>query len=212
MEEHHLIVPRSARYYTLGDPSTVRQLWIVLHGYGQLGRFFLRPFTGFEQGRAIIAPEGLSRFYTDTAHSRAGATWMTCEDRETEIIDHVVYLDRLADHLIGKNGSAPAINVLGFSQGVATACRWSLLGKTAMQRIVLWGGTMPPEFEADQLAKGWRNTAVDLVHGKQDTVVDASVLLRNQARLREAGVAQRTIHHPGGHVLDGATLKRVLAA
>ena len=64
VEEHRITVPRTARYYTLGEAVTASELWLVLHGYGQLARFFLRPFEGMERGRLIAAPEALSRFYT----------------------------------------------------------------------------------------------------------------------------------------------------
>ena len=35
------------------------------------------------------------------------------------------------------------LGVLGFSPGVATACRWTALGKADAQQLVLWGGSMP---------------------------------------------------------------------
>ena len=41
--EHHLTVPRSARYAVLGEPGPhVRTLWIAIHGYGQLAARFAR--------------------------------------------------------------------------------------------------------------------------------------------------------------------------
>ena len=95
MEERFIRVERTARFHVLGDIRTCRELWVVVHGYGQLGRYFLNNFTGMEEGRCIVAPEGLSRFYLDAEHSRVGATWMTREDRLHEIEDHIAYLDRL---------------------------------------------------------------------------------------------------------------------
>ena len=61
MEEHHINVPRTARYHTVGDGGTARAIWIVLHGYGQLARYFLRKFEGLDAGLLIVAPEGLTR-------------------------------------------------------------------------------------------------------------------------------------------------------
>lgn len=212
MEEHRLTVPRTARYHTLGDPATALHLWVVLHGYGQLARFFLRPFEGLEDDRLIAAPEGLSRFYLDADHSRVGASWMTREDREAEIADQVIYLDALVGHLLARCGGPRPVSVLGFSQGVAAACRWSVLGRTPIDRLVLWGGTMPPEHEAARLAGSWRRTHVDLVHGEQDTVVDAAALARNEARLHEAGIAHAVHRFQGGHALDKRMLQRLLEA
>lgn len=211
MEEHHLPVQRTARYHTVGDPATARHIWVVLHGYGQLARFFLRPFEGLAEGRLIAAPEGLSRYYLDAEHSRVGATWMTREDRDHEIADQVHYLDRLVERLLEQCGGPRLVSVLGFSQGVATACRWAVLGRTDFERLVLWGGTMPPEQAADDLAKRWSSTHVDLVHGEQDPVVDAAALARNEARLHEAGVAHAVHRFHGGHELDKLTLQRLIA-
>jgi len=129
--EHHITVPRTARYHALGDAATASEIWIVLHGYGHLARYFLRKFEGLEEGRLIVAPEGLSRFYLDDGHTRVGATWMTREDRELEIADQLTYLDQLTEHLRAGSRADIRLNVLGFSQGVATACRWAAIGRTA---------------------------------------------------------------------------------
>ncbi|NIP78275.1 MAG: phospholipase, partial [Gemmatimonadetes bacterium] len=84
-----------------------REVWFVLHGYGQLAERFVRRFDalpGVRDGmRAVVAPEALSRFYVEEEvtgphgpESRVGATWMTRADREHEIRDYVEYLDRVA--------------------------------------------------------------------------------------------------------------------
>src|SRR4051794_4030838 len=132
--EHAITVPRTARYYTLGPTHGFpRELWFVLHGYGQLAGRFIEQFAPIDDGtRLIVAPEALSRFYLDSiperrkqSAPRVGATWMTREAREHEIADYIEYLDRLAlevkHHL---SGASPRIIVLGFSQATATVSRW----------------------------------------------------------------------------------------
>jgi hypothetical protein len=96
-------VLRTARYATLGRlDESVREVWIVCHGYAQLaGRFIERFRCIAAPHRLIVAPEALSRFYTERGSgfhgpaSQIGATWMTSEDREAEIQDYVAYLDAL---------------------------------------------------------------------------------------------------------------------
>lgn len=210
MEEHHISTPRTARYHTLGDPASAAHIWIVLHGYGQLARYFLRPFEGLEAGRLIAAPEGLSRFYSDLGHTRVGATWMTREDRDQEIIDQAIYLDRLAEHLLQQCPAGTPLSVLGFSQGVATACRWALSTKHKMNHLVLWGGTIPPEQKATSLREKLYGIKVVLVHGEQDRLVNEEALLSNGARLREAGVVHGIIRFPGGHELDRSMLRQIM--
>ncbi len=212
MEEHHITVPRTARYHTLGDPRTAQAIWIVLHGYGQLARYFLRNFEGLASDVLIAAPEGLSRYYTDAEHVRVGATWMTREDRGSEITDQHVYLDTLAEHLLTLVGRSAPIRVLGFSQGVATAARWASLGRTRMDRLLLWGGSMPPDISASTLRTRWSALSVQLIHGEQDTLVPEAQLTQAEARFREAGVAFHSHRHPGGHALDKLLLQRLITA
>jgi hypothetical protein len=98
LNHHRIVVPRSARYYTLGPTHGFpREVWIVCHGYGQLASRFLGQFAGLDDGtRLIVAPEALSRFYLDPIperrdqrNPRVGATWMTKEDRDAEIADQL---------------------------------------------------------------------------------------------------------------------------
>lgn len=210
MQEHHLPVPRTARYHTLGDAAQARAIWIVLHGHGQLARYFLRKFEGLEDGRFIAAPEGLSRFYTDEAHSRVGATWMTREDREHEIADQATYLDLLANALLRDLSPGTPLNLLGFSQGVATACRWSLCTAFPIKRMVLWAGSLPP-MQSPAERGPWRDMDIHLVLGTDDPYADDSALSRQSALLHEAAVAHRVHRFPGGHELDRGLLEKLMA-
>ena len=65
VQEHHLTVTRTARYFTLGQPGpALREVWVVCHGYGQLAEPFLAHFAEVTSpARLIVAPEALSRFY-----------------------------------------------------------------------------------------------------------------------------------------------------
>lgn len=209
MEERFIRVRRTARYHVLGDTARAQVLWIVLHGYGHLARFFLNKFEGLAKDALIVAPEGLNRFYLDEQHQRVGATWMTREDREHEIQDQVAYLDDLVDELRRTVGELP-LNVLGFSQGVATACRWSLMGRSAIPRMVLWSGSLPPEPGAALLADRWRDLHIDVVLGTQDPYAGEETLQSQCNRLIAAGLSFRTHRFDGGHVLEPVLLGRLL--
>ncbi len=124
MQEHYFSTSRSARYFTLGSLEHAGDLWFVCHGYGQLAARFLERFHPLEaEGRCIVAPEGLSRFYLTESPTerRVGASWMTREDRLHEIDDYVRYLDGMYAKLAPRQARVTA---LGFSQGTATVCRW----------------------------------------------------------------------------------------
>ncbi len=208
MREHHLRVARTARYHTLGDPATARAIWVVAHGYGQLARFFLNKFKGLEDGLLIAAPEGLSRFYLDDAHQRVGATWMTREDREREIDDHIHYLDLLVQELLHATGPRP-VHALGFSQGVATVSRWSISGSTRVSRLVLWGGSLPPDIDTGAMQR-WTRSRVDVVQGVNDDIVPGSVAEQTVQRLSSAGIVHHLHQHRAGHALDPLLLGRLL--
>src|SRR2546425_7420836 len=105
MQEHHLPVTRTARYFTLGESSPgVGEVWFVCHGYGQLAGRFLRHFEPLADGtRLVVAPEALSRFYLEDTtvpakERKVGATWMTRENRLSEIRseEHTSELQSLA--------------------------------------------------------------------------------------------------------------------
>lgn len=148
MTEHHLIVQRTARYYTIGElTDQTTHLWFCLHGFGQLASYFSQKFTGLDDGKTlIVVPEGLSRLYLNGEYKRVGASWMTREDKQHEIDDFMAYLNTLYDTVLnGRRAADIHITLLGFSQGAATACRW-LNGGTAgpahirADRLILWAG------------------------------------------------------------------------
>jgi predicted esterase len=211
MQEHFMKVERTARYYVVGQPENAREIWLAVHGYGQLARYFLNHFAAFGKDRCIVAPEGLSRFYLDPAHSRVGATWMTREDRLHEIEDHIAYLDRIANEQARKSAPGTPINALGFSQGVATVSRWATQGSTPLDRLVLWAGSLPPELDIDTL-RTWQDLRVDLVLGDQDQYANKETLEATAQRMRSAGVPHHTHLFQGGHQLDALTLQRIITS
>jgi predicted esterase len=216
---HSIHVRRTARYYTLGPTHGFpRELWVVVHGYGQLARRFLKSFAPLDDGtRLIVAPEALSRFYLDPvaerrthAEPRVGATWMTREDREAEIADYIAYLEHLVieirRHLAG---AGPRIVVLGFSQGTATVCRWLASSELRADQIVLWAGGIPPELEAAKWSTRLHGAALTLVAGEADEMVPASAVVSEGERLSAAGVAFTLHRYQGGHRVEGDALLRL---
>ena len=213
MDEHRLSVPRSARYYTIGaDPSAAREIWFVLHGYGQLAGRFLRHFAGLGDERTVVAPEALSRFYLEgDARDKVGASWMTREDRLTEIDDYVHYLDVVFSEVIRERRSPGGVHVLGFSQGTATACRWLVYGRAHADRLILWGGEVPPDLDLARARDCWSGTAVWLVAGSSDQFITPKVLARDERRLKDHDIRYRIERFEGGHEILGDVLQRITA-
>ncbi len=214
--EHALVVPRTARYYTLGPTHGFpRELWFVCHGYGQLASRFLAMFAALDDGtRLMVAPEALSRFYLDPIPQRRhdpspriGATWMTREDRDAEIADYVAFLERLATEIRHPlAGAAPRIVVLGFSQGTATVSRWLAASEMRVDQLVLWGGSIPPELDLSAWAERLHDAAITLVAGSDDEYATPAAIAAEAERLSAAGVAFTMQRFDGGHTIDPSAL------
>jgi predicted esterase len=215
--EHHIPVGRTARYYTLGSGSaSVQEVWLVCHGYGQLARFFLRRFAPLDDGtRLIVAPEAMSRFYLSDpggshAKARVGATWMTREDRLNEIQDYVAYLDAVYERVVA-GGPRAGIRrfALGFSQGVATACRWAALGVSGVEELILWAERVPPDLDLAGTAERLRRMRITLVAGAADPALPADAPAEERDRLARHGIPSEIVTFPGGHELDAGTLRSI---
>ncbi len=209
---HSLQVTRTARVATLGAPSASAVWWVVLHGYGQLAADFIDHFDSVvASGRCIVAPEALSRFYVDGLehHEEVGASWMTREDRAHEIDDYVSYLDATVQHLRAPRQD-PSVRVLGFSQGAATASRWALLGETAIDRLVLWGGGLAHDLDLSAHAASLRTMNLTVVGGTEDPYVTTE-RREKVRRVLERHDIPITVHtFDGGHRLDDDTLGTVV--
>jgi predicted esterase len=216
---HAILVPRTARYYTLGPTHGFpRELWFVCHGYGQLASRFITQFAPLDDGtRLIVAPEGLSRFYLDTiadrrdqSSPRVGATWMTREDRDAEIADYVNYLDLVAGEIRHHlTGASPRIVVLGFSQGTATVSRWLAASELRADQLVLWAGGLPPELDLAAWADRLRRAQITVVAGDADEMVTPAAIAAEAERLSAAGVAHSLQRYAGRHTIDAAALEEL---
>jgi predicted esterase len=214
MHEHHFTVPRTTRYFTLGQADhRLSEVWFVCHGYGQLASDFLQLFAALDNGtRLIVAPEGLSRYYTNHARGEIGASWMTREERLAEVSDYVRYLDRLYEHVFQTvPRSSVSVRVLGFSQGGATAARWVSLGRAIVDRLIVWGEGLPPDLDLEMAWGKFEDSRLTLVVGTDDPYIDETRLASVEARLMEHEIPYETVRYDGGHYLDGNVLRSLAA-
>ncbi len=213
--EHSIEVPRTARYYVLGD-ATGGDLWIVLHGFGQLAGDFIEYFVELNDGsRVIVAPEALSRYYTaslavPSAERPVGATWMTREFRDAEVRDYVRYLDLLHAELT-KTFRPRRTIVVGFSQGGATASRWIVKGSAPIHTLVLWGATLPPDLDLPTSREKLAASRLKIVIGRTDQYISPDALATEKRRLADANVSAEFIEYDAGHSVKRAVLKELAA-
>ena len=216
MQEHHIGVSRTARYFTLGDCSPgVGEVWFVCHGYGQLASRFLEKLRVLDDGRRyLVAPEGLSRFYLSESPTerRVGASWMTREDRLAEIEDYVRYLDALYVEVFGSLDRARvSVHALGYSQGASTVSRWVAMGKAKIDRLTLWGGEFPPDLDLtlDTVVNRLRAARMTLVYGRSDEYITPKVVSGIVERFRQHEIPYEEIPFDGGHELNEAALRHL---
>lgn len=211
-QENHIEVARKARYFQMGSiDESIKQVWFVCHGYGQLASFFIKQFEGLDNGhRIIIAPEALSRFYFAGVSGRIGAAWMTREDRLNEIGDYIRYLDAVYARIFSKLDRATVqLSVLGFSQGAATVCRWLAAGGGVADRVILWAGLLPPELYAEKKLGFFQNLDLHIVVGKNDEYASPD-LLRNETKNLKTNKIRFQLHQfDGGHELDAQVLMKI---
>ena len=170
-----LQIEKKARYFLLGNPGNNTSIvWVVLHGYGMLSEFFIQKFKKLEnKNTLILAPEALNRFYIDTNYGRVGASWMTKDERQDDIKENIKYLNSLMDQIIKEIGhNRFKINVLGFSQGGATACRWLFKSGLKFENLIMWAGDIPKDTLTEENRLKWNDMNTHLVMGKKDELIN----------------------------------------
>lgn len=213
MQEHHLQVKRTARYFTLGELNeSTENVWFVLHGYGQLAQFFIRKFEVLNDGQTfIVAPEALSRFYLEGVSGRVGASWMTKEERPHEISDYIFYLNHLYDTLLeGRDVYKLTINFLGFSQGNATLLRWLNSDYVRCDRLLIWAGFFGNGIADVIDPSKLTNVPTTLVYGLQDEYLVQLDAQKYEEPIRFAIPHLEVVTFGGRHTVDPTTLHQLV--
>lgn len=142
-------VQRQLRYSLFPEThGNGKHLLVALHGYGQLIEFFSKKFQNLGDDYVVVCPEGMHRFYLEGTSGRVGASWMTREWREQDILDNTIALNQLVGSIV-EELKPDTITVLGFSQGVATAARWINNTELNIDRFIAWAGVFPPDLPMD---------------------------------------------------------------
>ncbi len=134
---------------------------------------------------------------------------MTREERENEIEDYVSYLNDIYDGIKKLlNGRNVKLNIFGFSQGTATACRWLQRGNVIAENLVLWGGFLPPDFEIENWNASFNSLFI--VTGSRDGYLPPEKLAEGEKVLNEKGVKYSAKIFEGGHEMKESVVNSVL--
>jgi predicted esterase len=169
--------------------SETRYVWICLHGYGSLGKYFIKNFEFLNPARnLVIVPEGLNKFYTDEMHQRTAAHWMTREDRLDEIADYILFLESLRCKLSWDKNPDIKVIYLGFSQGVTTLIRWLATIKPRADYLLLWGGTLPDDILFDSSKEYFKKINAHFFLGDQDQWLKQENIPTYKSMLQDSGM------------------------
>ncbi|WP_375578369.1 phospholipase [Marivirga tractuosa] len=191
--------------------SATKEIWFVLHGYGQLPQYFIRKFNSISnKNRVIIAPGGLSRFYLEGFSGRVGSTWMTKEERLLDIENYISYLNSVADEVLSGVSKDVKITLLGFSQGSATVCRWAEKLYFHFERLILHSGAFPPDIDFSGLGDKLKGKEVYMLRGTDDEFINEERKKEQSDLTKKLNIEIKHIEFDGKHDIHPESLKEII--
>jgi len=185
------------------DISKANEIWMILHGYGQLANRIVRKFDHLNLDKIYaIAPEGINKFYWHEGKREAVATWMTSHERLDEIDNYLAYLDQVYDIIIKPHLDHATFNILGFSQGTATMWRWVTHKKPKLSKIVQWAGEFPPEPKYKEESAYLNAIDMNMVYGDKDNFIKGKLKDEVLGLIESEGLDMQVIEFDGHHRID----------
>ncbi|WP_436515776.1 alpha/beta hydrolase [Ekhidna sp. To15] len=198
--QHHINISIKASYHTLNKlTEKTERVWLVFHGYGQLAEYFIKKFEDLDpEKNFIIAPQGLSKYYLNGVYGRVGASWMTKEDRLTEIENQYAYIDAVL-HTIGDISNKQLI-YFGFSQGTATMGRYAAQAKVPFHQMIIWAGTFPPDTNPEDWKYLTGEEGIHYYTSKEDIYFKEEMIPQQNEVVKKALGREPQLHwYDGGH-------------
>ena len=191
---------------TLTDQT--EYVWICLHGYGGLGKYFIRHFEFLDPVKnLVIVPEGLNRYYSEGLNARPAASWMTKEDRLDEIADYIQFLEALRSKLSWDKNPAIQIIYIGFSQGATTLIRWLNVIHPRADYLLMWAGNIPEDLLYDESRSYFSKIKSHYFIGDRDQYRKPDDVSQLQTMIERTGMNIEVHHYSGEHKIDEEVLQ-----
>lgn len=174
--------------------------------------YFLRKFEQLNREDVLfVAPEGLHRFYLQGSSGRVGSSWMTKEDRLNDIDDYNRMLDQIAEMVID-SAKRPfeTVTILGFSQGVATACRWANYSCFPFDTLVNWAGAYPPDLDFEAAHQNIKPKQLIMLCGDNDEFISEERLQEHLDFLEQQNLQPQLIRFAGAHDIYPEPLQELM--
>ena len=211
--QKNITISTEASYITKNTFSDkTKYVWLVCHGYGQLAKYFVRRFDILdEKVHYIVAPEGLSKFYLDANYGKVGASWLTKENKEIYLQNQLSYLEKVYfEELKNIDLEGVELVLLGFSQGVATICRWAVNLKIPFKKLILWAGAFPTEISKNDLEFVDDNAQIFLLIGNEDEYLNYFRIEDQVKLISDLCLPPKLITFTGGHEVKREVLQEVV--
>ncbi len=198
-------------YYSVQVPEQKgpHPLLIVLHGFGQVARQFIKVFEPLaKKGILVAAPQGAHHFYTHLEKGQVGFSWLTRYERDQSVVDFVGYLEQFYKILQERfEVDSQRVFMLGFSQGVSMAYRTWAHSSLPVRGVIACGGDLPPDIleQLDSLPP----IQILLVHGRQDEEVSPEKAEEAHEHLTAHGFEPELFDFEGGHVVSSRAFPTV---
>ncbi len=206
--QHQVNLSLTAPFYTLNNlTAKTKRVWLVFHGYGQLAEYFIKKFEVLNpEENFIIAPQGLSKFYQKGFYGRVGASWMTKEDRLTDIENQYSYLDTVLK-AVGDISNKQLI-YFGFSQGTATMGRYASHAKIPFKKMIIWAGTFPPDIDPSKYHFLTGDEDISYFTSKDDPFFkEEMIYTQNEVVQKTLGKEPTLNWYEGGHTVISDIIK-----
>ena len=209
MKEIRVKTQKTARVYFSNEiTDKTKEVIIACHGYAQLGKYFIRKFDCISsEERCVVAPEALSKFYWNGMNGRVVASWMTKEDRESEIEDYISYLNQIYKMIKDLNPEVKII-AFGFSQGSSTISRWIAQDNPEVicDRLILWSGSFPMDVIERDIFK---TIPFDYLFGNQDQYYSKEKVVELEEALNSHGINPNFTEFDGEHKVYELDLQKL---
>lgn len=211
MNEKRIKFEFEARYFQKGSLSSkTKKLLFVLHGHGQQAKYFIEKFNPLVSDYCcVIAPEGLNRYYLQGFSGRVGATWMTKEDRLTDIANYINFLNTVYNDVALKISDNTSISILGFSQGAATASRWAANASFDFNSLILWAGLFPPDMDFNASSEKLRDKLITYVYGTEDIYINEERIKEMEELSKKLKVNPEVIKFKGSHEIEPQVFSQI---
>lgn len=196
MQPISFITPRTAHYYSLGEPGpAIGHLWVCLHGHHQPVAGLAAQLVHLDTPeRLLILPEALSRHAQPETSGRATdalGVWFAPHSVEYDFADVTTYLDGLTDATLKRCPAGTPVTVLGYGHGAAAAVGWLAENHLPYERLILYAAVFPPEIDRRALFAALSPRPIVVVSTTTDSFTPEADGLALLQDLREAGHAAR---------------------